>query len=434
MKKLLKRCFSVILILFLGFLGWSFYKENKEQFFEQKKDEKITIACVGDSLTFGRSYTEDVHLYPTYLAEMLGDGYKVTNYGMGGTCVQEDLAYPYTSTRAYKMSVESQSDILIIMLGTNDIWGSGWRDEETFYKYYIDLIDSYLQTENIPKIYLCTLPKIFMEDNEFLGYELQDKLDSISSVIRRVAKERGYRLIEMSTVTAEHPEWYLEDGLHFNYYGAVGVAETVYDVIEDKVKVACVGDSITFRHGFEEEPENNYPTVLAELLGEDYRVTNFGESGTCVQVDGDCAYVDQKVYSLSLDHNADVLVFMLGTNDSKAWNWNGEEAFRKNYEKLLDSYIKEAKPTKVYICTSPKAFYLDDKTAGGAEFGIQPKIVDKIVRIQNEVAKERGYSVIDIYELSKDNPEWFEEDGIHPTLEGASGIANAVAEQILNDK
>lgn len=434
MKKLLKRCFSVILILFLGFLGWSFYKENKELFVGQKKDERISIACVGDSLTFSRSYTEDVHLYPTYLAEMLGDGYKVTNYGIGGTCVQEDLNYPYTSTRAYKASVESKSDILIIMLGTNDIWGSGWRDEETFYKYYIHLIDSYLQTENIPEIYLCTIPHVYMEDNEYFGTDMQEKSNKISSVIRRVSNERGYHLIEMGSVTAEHPEWYLEDGVHLNYYGAVGVAETVYDALEDRVKVACVGDSITFRHGFEDEPENNYPTVLAELLGEEYRVTNFGESGTCVQETGDCAYIDQTVYPLSLDQKADVLVFMLGTNDSKEWNWNGEEAFRKSYEKLLDSYIEAEQPSKVYICTSPKAFYLDDKTAGGAEFGIQPKIVDKIVKIQNEVAKERGYYVIDIYELSKNNPEWFEEDGIHPTLEGASGIANAVAEQILNDK
>lgn len=430
MKKFLKLCFSVGLLVVISVVGLNYYNENLNLKDSEKSDEIIKVACVGDSLTFGRSYTEEVYVYPTFLDEMLGDNYKVTNYGMGGTCVQEDLGYPYTSTRAYRASVEAEADILIIMLGSNDIWNTGWRDEETFYKHYTNLIDSYLQSENKPEIYLCTIPKIFMEDNEYFGYQIQEKTEKISSVVRKVAQERGYHLIEMNAVTSEHPEWYGEDGVHFNYYGSVGVAETVYDAIENKIKVACVGDSITFRHGFDEEPENNYPTVLADLLGDGYRVTNYGESGTCVQAESDCAYIDQKVYPLSIDHKADVLVFMLGTNDSKPQNWKGKEAFRESYEKLLDSYIREENPSKVYICTSPKAFYLDGKTSGEAEFGIQPEIVEQIVQIQKEVANERGYSIIDIYEASSNHPEWFEEDGIHPTLEGAKGLAEIVAEAI----
>lgn len=430
MRKYVKRCFNLILLVGIVVIGWKFYNEYTNLKDLENNDEIIKVACVGDSLTFGRSYTEEVHVYPTFLAEMLGDRYKVTNYGMGGTCVQTDLGYPYVSTRAYQASLQSESDIVIIMLGTNDIWNKGWRDEETFYEHYINFIDSYLKSENEPEIYLCTIPKIFMEDNEYFGEQLNDKMQMVCSVVRKIAEERGYHLIEVNAVTSEHPEWYKEDGLHFNYYGAAGVAETVYDSIENKIKVACVGDSITFRHGFDEEPENNYPTVLADLLGDDYRVTNYGESGTCVQTESDCAYVDQKVYPLSIDYKADVLVFMLGTNDSKPQNWKGKDAFRESYEKLLDSYIREENPSKVYICTSPKAFYLDGKKAGEAEWGIQPEIVEQIVQIQREVANKRGYPIIDIYATSSKHPEWFEEDGIHPTLEGAKGLAEIVAEAI----
>lgn len=202
----------------------------------------------------------------------------------------------------------------------------------------------------------------------------------------------------------------------------------------DVIKIACVGDSITFRHGFDDAPENNYPYVLSELLGEKYEVSNFGESGTCVLPEGDCPYVTQEVYQKGLAYEADILIFMLGTNDTKAWNWKDKETFRQEYEALLDSYLqKETVPT-VYIGISPKAFYIKGETSGAAGFGIQPEIVDEMVEIQLEVAEERGYSVINIYELSVENPEWFEEDGIHPTIDGAKGIAEEVKKVICNEK
>lgn len=200
------------------------------------------------------------------------------------------------------------------------------------------------------------------------------------------------------------------------------------------IKVACVGDSITYRHGFAETPENNYPTVLSDILGDNYTVFNYGESGTCVQKESDCAYVDQRVYLAGVESCADVLVLMLGTNDSKPQNWKGVEAYKESYEKLLDSYLKQEKKPIIYICTSPKAFYLDDGSIGYAAFGIQPDVIDQIVEIQREVARERGYQIIDIYQAAEMHPEWFDEDGIHPTLEGARGLAETIAKEIAKDE
>ena len=223
-------------------------------------------------------------------------------------------------------------------------------------------------------------------------------------------------------------------GFIFVGWNLFGKNENRIQETEDIIKVACVGDSITFRHGFEDEPENNYPFVLSALLGEKYEVVNFGESGTCVQIDGDCAYVDQEVYQSGLEYEADVLIFMIGTNDSKEWNWKDGETFRRAYETLLDSYLGETCVPTVYIGISPKAFYVKGETSGAAGFGIQPEIVEQIVAIQREVAKERGYEMIDIYALSDKYPEYFAEDGIHPTKEGAEIIAKVVVEAILNEK
>ena len=38
----------------------------------------------------------------------------------------------------------------------------------------------------------------------------------------------------------------------------------------EKLRVACVGDSITFGHGVEDREKNCYPKVLGDLLGDKY--------------------------------------------------------------------------------------------------------------------------------------------------------------------
>lgn len=191
-------------------------------------------------------------------------------------------------------------------------------------------------------------------------------------------------------------------------------------------KVACVGDSITYGYGVSHWAKNNYPTVLNGLLGENYHVGNFGVSGSCVQTTGSEPYAATDVYQQSIAYEADILVFMIGSNDSKPENWQGIEAFRAHYLKLLDSYLQGKKKPKVYLGTPAKAYYMNGILSGVANFDIQPETVDEIVECVREIAKERGYSVIEIHELTKEHPEWFKIDGIHPNADGAAGIAKAV--------
>ena len=120
---------------------------------------------------------------------------------------------------------------------------------------------------------------------------------------------------------------------------------------QNQVKVACVGDSITYGHGVSNWAKNNYPAVLSNLLGKTYHVSNFGVSGSCAQATADQPYTATDVYQKSLAYEADVLIFMLGSNDSKPENWQGVEEFRKQYLELLDSYLQGEKQPQVYLCT-----------------------------------------------------------------------------------
>ena len=193
-----------------------------------------------------------------------------------------------------------------------------------------------------------------------------------------------------------------------------------------QIRVACVGDSITYGAGLTDWRENNYPAVLAGLLP-GYHVANFGVSSTCAQSGGDEPYGDTKTCRESLEYGADILVFMLGTNDSKPGNWQGPEAFREGYLALLDRYLAGEKKPVVFLCTPPAAFFPEGRSGGTTYYNIQPEVVERIAETVRQIAAERGYPLIDLYEATMDQREWISVDCVHPNAEGAAAIAEAVA-------
>ncbi len=193
-----------------------------------------------------------------------------------------------------------------------------------------------------------------------------------------------------------------------------------------QIKVACVGDSITYGSGTTNWPKNAYPTVPQELLGQDYHVNNYAIGGRAVQADSDYPYTQLSQYQKSLEYQADILVFMMGTNDAKTVNWKNADAFRKDLEALLDSYGQ----ARTILCTPAAAFFPDGQTEGVTSFDIQPEAVDQIAQITRDVAQERQIPLVDIHGLSLENEQWFEKDGVHPNNDGAAAIAQAVYQAI----
>lgn len=223
-----------------------------------------------------------------------------------------------------------------------------------------------------------------------------------------------------------------------------------------QIKVACVGDSITYGHGIRNWKKNNYPAILQNLLGDKYHVANFGSSGACINPNGDQPYGERAIYKESLAYEADILIFMLGTNDSKPKNWINMEYFIQNYMNLLGTYLKREDLPKVYIGLCSKAYFLKESKTGIAEFDIQPTIVDEIAKNLERIFKDIAvdskdtpsverkvsvpkltnggypYSIVDIHSLTEVHPEWFREDGIHPNNDGAKAIAKAMAKTVKN--
>ena len=67
-----------------------------------------------------------------------------------------------------------------------------------------------------------------------------------------------------------------------------------------RIKVACVGNSVTYGYGIENRETNCYPAQLQQMLGDAYEVENFGHSGATLLNKGYRPYTQQEAYQKAL--------------------------------------------------------------------------------------------------------------------------------------
>ena len=91
----------------------------------------------------------------------------------------------------------------------------------------------------------------------------------------------------------------------------------------NSIRVACVGDSITFGFG--------YPENLQTKLGDDYTVNNFGVSASTVVTHSYKPYVNQNAFIQSKDFQPEIVIIMLGTNDAQSNIQGGIDNFSSDY-------------------------------------------------------------------------------------------------------
>ncbi len=197
---------------------------------------------------------------------------------------------------------------------------------------------------------------------------------------------------------------------------------------EGQIKIACVGDSVTYGFGIEGWKRKNYPAQLQTMLGDGFCVNNYGYSGRTAQSTGDRPYINEKLYAQSKAFQPNIVIFMLGSNDSKAYNWD-KENFIKEYKTLVESYVNlESKPT-VYLMAPPPVFAVDGKVKYDIE---QKTIANEIVPLTKQMAKEMQLECIDLYAIFEGKENLFS-DGCHPNAAGAKIIADTVRMQISKD-
>ncbi len=186
---------------------------------------------------------------------------------------------------------------------------------------------------------------------------------------------------------------------------------------QNKIKVACIGNSITAGAGIVDPAINSYPAQLQYLLGDKYQVTNFGVSGTTLLKKGNSPYWLTPKYKQALESKPDIVFIKLGTNDSKAVNRPFLGEFKNDYEALIKSFTQLSSHPRIVLLLPLPSF----KTDSNGIF--DPVIKSKIVPFIQQVAYKDSLEVIDLHSLFIDKPELLP-DGIHPHKEGAAIIAN----------
>jgi lysophospholipase L1-like esterase len=190
-------------------------------------------------------------------------------------------------------------------------------------------------------------------------------------------------------------------------------------------KVACVGDSITWGFTILNPKKHGYPAVLQHLLGEDYEVRNFGYNDAAVRFDADTPYVKKRVYRDSLDWNPDIVILMLGTNDTKPWNWNAE-IFQRDYGRLVDSYLALPSHPRVVLVAPIRIF----RVFNVPSLILNPDVLEEEIRPAiRKIAGQKGLELVDLQPLFGN--AHFCRDGIHPQCRGARMLAETIYSQIL---
>jgi len=199
--------------------------------------------------------------------------------------------------------------------------------------------------------------------------------------------------------------------------------------------VACVGDSLTAGL-FASSPAASYPSVLQTMFGSSVQVMNFGVSSTTMMSVADNPYQNQSAYTAATTFVSGAgtsavvdVIIMLGTNDSKGYNWmtsataTRAQQFVTDCGAMVDHFATLPTHPLVYLAFPSRSF--------ANTYGISGAIIhDQMLPLLQQVATAKGIPIIDVDTPTSTHPELFP-DGVHPNDTGYALIAQVMHDGLL---
>lgn len=204
--------------------------------FCQANASSRTIACVGDSITFGYGVAphQATQAWPALLQGLLAGKAHVVNLGICGSTAQRTGDAPYTSTPEYAQSLQVPLAIYLVMLGTNDANPANW-DPARFQSDYCKLLQAYIDKTGSQRVIALLPPTAFaVPGSPLAAFDVSPRyLTMAVQSIALVARELHVAMIDLYHLTAAHPEWFV-DGVHPNEEGNRQIAAHVH------ARLACM--------------------------------------------------------------------------------------------------------------------------------------------------------------------------------------------------
>ena len=216
--------------------------------------------------------------------------------------------------------------------------------------------------------------------------------------------------------------------------GAALSASPVRAQVRMPTHVACVGDSITYGY-MASSASASYPSVLQTLFGSSVKVMNYGHNSATMMSTGDLPYQTLSEYTAATTFVSGAgatavvdVIIMLGTNDSKSYNWmvgTGTRAqqFVTDCGAMVDHFASLPTHPLVYLAFPPRAFT--------NTYGISGTIIhDQILPLIQQVATAKGVPIIDVDTPTASLSNLFP-DGVHPNDTGYALVAQVMHDGLL---
>ena len=187
---------------------------------------------------------------------------------------------------------------------------------------------------------------------------------------------------------------------------------------QSPLRVACVGDSITYGDQIADRATQSYPAALARLAQGRFQVGNFGVNGATAIATFFRTWTDTLACRQALDFAPDAVVVMLGINDLLGYRERLDD-YPAALRDVVVRFQKLPSKPRLFLCTlTPIA---------------PPESAQDVNRLVREtmnpairaVAAETGAAVIDVSAVFPNRLDLLP-DGLHPTAAGAEIIAQAV--------
>jgi lysophospholipase L1-like esterase len=177
------------------------------------------LACVGDSITGGFGVTKGM-TYPDQIAKMLGNNCEVRNFGLGGSYL-----LGYQSTVEFKNAKDFNPDMVVIMLGTNDVRPLAWKNSKpNFVRNYLSMIKQFSELASKPRVFICYPPTITEPDGS------EDNILELIPLMDDVARQANVGIIDIHGAFIGKGEL-IPDKIHPNDAGQTVIATTIHKAL-----------------------------------------------------------------------------------------------------------------------------------------------------------------------------------------------------------
>ena len=189
----------------------------------------MKILCIGDSNTYGydpRSYIGSRYPENVRWTDRL-TGHEVINCGLNGMTV------PRNHNRAIGLIKSNEPDLVVVMLGTNDLTG-GLSAEQI-----AERMENFLDSISIAdRPILLIAPPVLQYGEWVMDDDIVEESERLGDSYRRLAERKG-------CLFADAGKWGIEmtfDGVHFSPAGHAAFAEHMNKLLQETAKdLRCAG-------------------------------------------------------------------------------------------------------------------------------------------------------------------------------------------------